>query len=109
MTRRRSASPNLRHLTSSSSQKRICLSLLLSRFHVSRLDKDSSKQSPSVVKFLNNFVSSAYIAFEEPLDISSGRSFMKIAKSIGPKILPCGTPEIIGTQLDGTPSTTTLW
>jgi hypothetical protein len=58
--------------------------------------------------FLNNFVSSAYIASEEPLDITSGRSFMKTAKSIGPRILPCGTPEITGTQLDGTPSTTLL-
>jgi hypothetical protein len=49
--------------------------------------------------FLNNFVSSAYIASEEYWDIASGRSFMKKAKSIRPKILPCGTPEITGTQL----------
>ena len=61
------------------------------------------------VIFVYNLVSSAYIASEEPPDIASERSFMKIAKSIGPKILPCGTPEITRAQPDGTPSTTTLW
>ena len=54
-----------------------------------------------------NLVSSAYIA-EEPSDMASRRSLIKTTNSNGPKRLLCGTPEITGEQLDGTPSITTL-
>ncbi len=34
---------------------------------------------------------------------------MNSTNSEGPRMLPCGTPEVTGDQLDVTPSTTTLW
>ena len=40
-------------------------------------------------------------------DTIDGRSFMCKRKSIGPKTVPCGTPESTSTRPDDTPSTTT--
>jgi hypothetical protein len=39
-------------------------------------------------------VSSAYSPVEVVGGITSGRSLMNRRKSMGPKILPCGTPEV---------------
>ena len=33
----------------------------------------------------------------------SGRSLMKMMNRSGPKIEPCGTPDVIGSELDNTP------
>ena len=40
-------------------------------------------------------------------DTIDGRSFMCKRKSIGPKTVPCGTPESTSTRPEDTPSTTT--
>ena len=40
-------------------------------------------------------------------DTIDGRSFMCKKKSIGPKTVPCGTPESTSTRPEDTPSTTT--
>ena len=40
-------------------------------------------------------------------DTIDGRSFICKRKSIGPKTVPCGTPESTSTRLEDTPSTTT--
>ena len=56
-----------------------------------------------------SLVSSAYREGLVSFSINSGRSLMKIMKSKGPRMLPSGTPEVTGDQLDVAPSTTTLW
>ena len=43
-----------------------------------------------------SFVSSAYSPLEVVGGITSGRSLINRRKSMGPKILPCGTPEVTG-------------
>jgi hypothetical protein len=53
-------------------------------------------------------VSSAYNAAEVSFGSTFERSFIKIANRTGPKILPCGTPDVTGAKEDATPSTTTL-
>jgi hypothetical protein len=41
-------------------------------------------------------VSSAYSPVDVHSGLTSARSLMKSKKSIGPKMLPCGTPEVTG-------------
>ena len=53
-------------------------------------------------------MSSAYKAASESSGMTSGRSFMNKTNSIGPRILPCGTPDVTEHQLDTAPSITTL-
>ena len=43
------------------------------------------------------------------MDTDAGRSLMKIKKSSGPKILPCGTPETTGNGVDTLPFIDTYW
>ena len=49
-------------------------------------------------------MSSAYNAAEVSSGTTFGRSFIKIANRTGPRILPCGTPDVTGAQEDATPS-----
>ena len=82
---------------------------------------DFVHQFSSIVKFscndwqlstdlisLYNFESSAYNAEFVLDDKLSGRSFINITKSNGPRRLPCGTPEEMGDREVAAPSMTTL-
>ena len=44
---------------------------------------------------LNILLSSAYSAMVLSEQTTSGKSLMKITKNSGPRIEPCGTPEVI--------------
>lgn len=52
-----------------------------------------AKQSPKSVICFKHFVSSANIYRREE-ETEDGKSFTKIKNRIGPRILPCGTPEM---------------
>ena len=43
------------------------------------------------------------------LEIHSGRSFMYTRNRMGPSTVPCGTPEVTGTDVEVSPSSTTAW
>ena len=48
-------------------------------------------------------VSSAHIPVDVDSGMTSGKSLMKSKKSIGPKMLPCGTPEVTGDHDEADP------
>jgi hypothetical protein len=85
--------------------------MLLSLLQTSAHDKASCncEQSSGVEISLYNFVSSAYSPVDVDSGVASGRSLMKSKKSIGPKMLPCGMPEVTGDRGEAAPSTTTHW
>jgi hypothetical protein len=55
---------------------------------------DLRSHAATYTMLLYNFVSSAYKAAVVLSGIESGRSLMNTTKSMGPKILPCGTPDV---------------
>ena len=55
-------------------------------------------------KFVSFDVLTKSLTLEDTID---GRSFMCKRKSIGPKTVPCGTPESTSTRPEDTQSTTT--
>ena len=57
---------------------------------------------------LYNLLSSAYKAIELSLLINPGKSLIKTIKNSGPNKEPCGTPEVIVSQSETSPFTTTL-
>ena len=85
--------------------------MLLSLLQTSAHDKASCncEQSSGVEISLYNLVSSAYSPVYVDSGMTSGRSLTKSKKSIGPKMLPCGTPEVTGDHEEPVPSTTTRW
>ena len=80
------------------------LLLLLTNLHLKLL----STQGTGADKLLSTQrvkqSSAKSLTLEDTID---GRSFMCNRKSIGPKTVPCGTPESTSTRPDDTPSTTT--
>ena len=43
------------------------------------------------------------------LEMHSGRSFMYTRNRMGPSTVPCGTPEVTGTDVEVSPSSTTVF
>ena len=43
------------------------------------------------------------------LEMQSGRSFIYTRNRMGPSTVPCGTPEVTGTDVEVSPSSTTAW
>ena len=82
--------------------------MLLSLLQTSAHDKASCncEQSSRVEISLYNLVSSAYSPVDVDSGMTSGKSLMKSKKSIGPKMLPCGTPEVTGDHDEAALSTT---
>ena len=72
------------------------------------LDKADCNQVQSSfdVIALYNFASSAYKPDDVAWGMTSGRSLINKRKSMGPRMLPCGTPEVIGDHPEATPITT---
>ena len=65
----------------------------------------------SVVLRLDTVVSFGIISDKATymsVGVVAGRSLINSTKSNGPKMLPCGTPEVTCDQVDATPLTTTL-
>ena len=79
--------------------------MLLSLLQTSAHDKASCncEQSSGVEISLYNLVSSAHSPVDVHSGMTSGRSLMKSKKSIGPKMLPCGTPEVKGDHDEAAP------
>ena len=84
-------------------------SRLLSRLQHSRLVSACtfSQSAINLIK-LYTLVLSAYRAAIFLSGRMSGRSLIKITKRTGPRILPCGTPDVTGAQCDAASSITTL-
>ena len=85
--------------------------MLSSLLQTSAHDKASCncEQSSRVEISLYNLVSSAYSPDDADSGMTSGKSLMKSKKSIGPKMLPCGTPEVTKDLDEAAPAVTTRW
>ena len=77
--------------------------------HFSSLARSSCRNWQSSTDFISlyNFESSAYSAEFVLGETLSGRSFMNMTKSNGPRMLPCGTPDVTGDHAEAAPSMTT--
>ena len=78
-----------------------------SKFHFTNLSRSFCKccLSPSVLTFLNTFMSSAN--FSTLLVIVSSKSLIYIKNNKGPNTVPCGTPLKTDFHFETSPSTTT--